>query len=508
MSQNYFNDNIYNYDGIRQKLVSEISYNFTEENVLFDRFFDQVIGNGSSNIFGKRFGHQVTEYANRIFVIGGTEIDLQNTRATHFNVMNDIWGSANGKTWIKYEIDNSEWFIEDYSQKPNNFFSIKNTDEGYENLKDFQFPKITNSQIIGTSKGICIIGGLIKNTYDGIQPNRTNKYIFDNDSPLIKPNDKSQKHKPIVDNINKLIIRLEFNGFKFIPHIMITNFIGISNITNHKCIKLNNSVYLFNYNSVWKTSNYSKWNNLIPLRINTQNNQFSYRRDYEVITLNNTFYVLGGNDGNKTLNDIWSSTDGVNWRKIKDEAEWSPRYLHKCCNVTNGISLDGDTSNELKYIVLIGGKNFQIADTKTIVMSYNDIWYSQDGINWKESGVKISHRNNVATCDFRNKGVIIGGCYDVLLEYASDTWAIDAYNDVFIVGEDPGIERFEMVPVVGSIQMVNGTTNIPIGRTICTWDEYKQKYEQYIRKEYRPPEINGNYDENGYNPKSILQKIT
>ena len=78
----------------------------------------------SSNIFGKRFGHQVTEYANRIFVIGGTEIDLQNTRATYFNVMNDIWGSANGKTWIKYEIDNSEWFIEDYSQKPNNFFSI------------------------------------------------------------------------------------------------------------------------------------------------------------------------------------------------------------------------------------------------------------------------------------------------------------------------------------------------------------------------------------------------
>ena len=96
----------------------------------------------------------------------------------------------------------------------------------------------------------------------------------------------------------------------------------------------------------------------------------------------------------------------------------------------------------------------------------------------------------------------------MLLEYASDTWAIDAYNDVFIVGEDPGIERFEMVPVVGSIQMVNGATNIPIGRTICTWDEYKQKYEQYIRKEYRPPEINGNYDENGYNPKSILQKIT
>ena len=71
------------------------------------------------NIFGKRFGHQITECANRLFLIGGTEIKKQNTGATFFDVMNDIWYSFDCFKWKKIEID-SNWEIIDYYQGNNN----------------------------------------------------------------------------------------------------------------------------------------------------------------------------------------------------------------------------------------------------------------------------------------------------------------------------------------------------------------------------------------------------
>ena len=511
MSQNYFSDNIYKYDNIRLDKNNEISYNFTPENINFDRNISRIVGNGFPNMFGKRFGHQATEYLDRVFVIGGTEIGLQNTGATHFNVMNDIWGSINGEKWIKCKVD-TKWTIEDYSQaKMTSFPDIS--------CEGFEFPKITGCQLVSTNNGIYIIGGIVKNTWDGIQPNRKHKYVFDNDSPLLtdktdKTNETDETDKTnenvgsiIKANINKIIIRIELDESEgsnndeliFKPYIMITNFTSVSNITNHKCIKFKNSIYLFDYNSVWRSKNFSKWEQLSPISIVARNNQFTYRRDYEVVVLEDNIFVLGGYDGTDNLNDIWSSTDCINWEKIKDNAEWNPRHLHKCCVIRD--------ANETEYVLLIGGKNVQFGDTKTIPMSYGDIWYSRDCINWIESGIKVSNRNGSAVCSYGNKSLVIGGCYDTLLEYSSSTWAIDAYNDVFLCGEEPEVQKYEILPTIGSILVGKNGRGIRIGRTVCTWQEYQENYKEFIREDYRPKEINGEYDINNHNPKSIVRRI-
>ena len=217
------------------------------------------------------------------------------------------------------------------------------------------------------------------------------------------------------------------------------------------------------------------------------------------MALEDNIFVLGGYDGTDNLNDIWSSTDCINWEKIKDNAEWNPRHLHKCCVIRD--------ANETEYVLLIGGKNVQFGDTKTIPMSYGDIWYSRDCINWIESGIKVSNRNGSAVCSYGNKSLVIGGCYDTLLEYSSSTWAIDAYNDVFLCGEEPEVQKYEILPTVGSILIGKNGRGIRIGRTVCTWQEYQENYKEFIREDYRPKEINGEYDINNHNPKSIVRRI-
>ena len=106
--------------------------------------------------------------------------------------------------------------------------------------------------------------------------------------------------------------------------------------------------------------------------------------------------------------------------------------------------------------------------------------------------------------------------YDTLLEYSSSTWAIDAYNDVFLCGENPEVQKYEILPTVGSILVGKNGRGIRVGRTVCTWQEYQENYKEFIRDgsggkmgniDYRPKEINGKYDINNHNPNSIVRRI-
>lgn len=502
MSQNYFSEDIYKYDNNRKELSEYLADNNGSSDLLFAR----ILNDGMTNIFSRRFGHQITEYANKIFLIGGTEVKKQNTGATFFDVKNDIWWSEDGYKWKEIEVDNN-WIIYDYYQNLTTEI----------NVKQFQFPKLTNFQAIGTSNGIYIIGGIIKDTWDGIVPNRKNKYIFDSDSPIME-------NKTITSNINKLIIKLELNGNKLKPTIIITNFTSITNVTNHKCIEFNGSVYLFDYNSVWCSKDYIYWYNLIPIRTNSAYNQFSYRRDYSVVAFNNKLYVLGGNTGNTVLNDIWESYDGISWKQIIEEADWEPRCSF-CCNIfKTGVT----SKNEGKqHIMLSCGRNYQKIDNEMVPMTYGDIWFTDDMINWTKSDANVLNRSDAAVSSFGTRTIIIGGRYDSMLEYCSSTWAVDAYNDIFCYGETPIEDLFRIAPVVGSV-LVGG---ILVGETICNWKQYQQKYKRFIRDgsgtrewiespnrpdlkvnmgniNYRPNETaNGEFDENNINERSIVTKL-
>ena len=82
--------------------------------------------------------------------------------------------------------------------------------------------------------------------------------------------------------------------------------------------------------------------------------------------------------------------------------------------------------------------------------------------------------------------------YDTLLEYSSDTWSLDLYDDIYSISP-PG-EYLAIDAIVGTF--IAG--KLKVGRTIILESSY-DLYDEYILENYKY--------KNGTNPNSIVHKI-
>jgi hypothetical protein len=98
----------------------------------------------------------------------------------------------------------------------------------------------------------------------------------------------------------------------------------------------------------------------------------------------------------KYNNDIWKSSDGINWIEIKpstepelsDTTDWMPRMYHACLTVNH---------EGTDYIYIIGGMS-QLTDhsARYACVYHNDVWRSSDAVNWEklpsaDYGVRSEH---------------------------------------------------------------------------------------------------------------------
>lgn len=104
---------------------------------------------------------------------------------------------------------------------------------------------------------------------------------------------------------------------------------------------------------------------------------FPPRVGHEMIKFKGKLHLYGGythasnnnptsdNSGKKILNDTWTSTDGINWTDVTPlcKSTFSSRFNFKIVNLF-----------DLK-LILVGGTN---ANLEVL----NDVWKSNDGINW------------------------------------------------------------------------------------------------------------------------------
>lgn len=89
------------------------------------------------------------------------------------------------------------------------------------------------------------------------------------------------------------------------------------------------------------------------------------------VVFKNRIWILGGGtyDTPQThfrrfYNDVWSSEDGINWKKHLDSAPWTPRQYHD--------------------VAVFDGKMWVLEGYEKSSGNRNDVWYSADGINWHE----------------------------------------------------------------------------------------------------------------------------
>ena len=129
-------------------------------------------------------------------------------------------------------------------------------------------------------------------------------------------------------------------------------------------------------------------------------------------------WIVGGdcNQGHYQ-NDVWSSADGVQWDLVNDRVPWAPRALHYT------LAFDG-------RIWVMGGQtmpDFAGGDE----VFYNDVWRSEDGVNWIRVtehapwvprgmiGGAVVHKNRM--------WILGGGTYDTpatpIRNFYNDVWS-------------------------------------------------------------------------------------
>lgn len=162
-------------------------------------------------------------------------------------------------------------------------------------------------------------------------------------------------------------------------------------------------------NDVWSSTDGKEW------KLATEHAEWSPRAYHQAVVLNDKIYVFGG--GNyvpkyQALNDVWSSEDGVRWTKVTEHAGWSPRLWFPAVVYRDRMWVIGGWSKE------------------PTAKNWGDVWYSKDGKGWKQfkSDVIWKERHEHSAYVFQDKIFIAGGHAQPL---SSEVWSLDVPADYF-----------------------------------------------------------------------------
>lgn len=143
---------------------------------------------------------------------------------------------------------------------------------------------------------------------------------------------------------------------------------------------------------VWRSTNGIDWK-LITSGI------FEERRNHSLIVFNDKMWLIGGiNNSQEVLSDIWNTTDGVHWRRVKT----------------------------LKPFNDIGQNSSVVFNNRLFVFRGNgsvneQVWSSSDGMYWRlETANAFPSRAIYKTVVFNNRIFVIGGLKDTGL--TNEVW--------------------------------------------------------------------------------------
>jgi len=152
---------------------------------------------------------------------------------------------------------------------------------------------------------------------------------------------------------------------------------------------------------------------------------FGKRHAAGSVVFNGRMWIIGGAGNDRKCNDVWSSTDGVNWKLELEHAPWSPRQLHDNVVVFNN------------RIWVIGGgiQNYHP------FRAYTDVWSSPDGIHWDQHTDDAPWPARIwASCVvYRNRLWLIGG-------FRAEP-AFQNFDDVWYSADGSTWHRFHAHPI-------------------------------------------------------------
>lgn len=159
-------------------------------------------------------------------------------------------------------------------------------------------------------------------------------------------------------------------------------------------------------NEVWSSKDGANW------KSETKNASWTPRTAAAIVEFKGKMWILGGIEdyyfgtAKSLKNDVWYSSDGKNWKQATASAGWSPRSYHQAA-VLNG------------KIYVFGGGNY--------VPEYhanNDVWSSEDGINWTQVTEKAPWHERLwfSSVVYRDRIWVLGGWSNNPYKNWQDVW--------------------------------------------------------------------------------------
>lgn len=159
-------------------------------------------------------------------------------------------------------------------------------------------------------------------------------------------------------------------------------------------------------NEVWSSSDGAEW------KQQTASAGWSPRMAAGVVAFKDKMWLMGGNEkyyygtDADLRNDVWSSADGIAWTQATDKAPWSPRAYIAPVVLNDRIYVFGGGNYDPKF----HGKN--------------DVWSSADGKNWtlETEAAPWSPRIWFAANAYRDRLWIFGGWSNNPSTNWNDVW--------------------------------------------------------------------------------------
>jgi len=153
-------------------------------------------------------------------------------------------------------------------------------------------------------------------------------------------------------------------------------------------------------NDVWYSSDGQNWT------LATEHAGWSPRAFHQAVVFKDKIYVFGGGNYMPSYigyNDVWCSSDGVNWEQLTPSAPWHDRVWFSSVVYRDRMWIMGGWSFPYK--------------------NWNDVWYSKDGKNWEQLQTddiwKVRHE--LSAYVFKDRLWVAGGMVPPL---TNDVWSL------------------------------------------------------------------------------------
>ncbi|HPS30990.1 MAG TPA: hypothetical protein PLZ43_12090 [bacterium] len=282
---------------------------------------DWTKGESNQAQFNPRASHCAAFFKNKFYVIGGTAFD-----GVEEKTVADVWTSTDGKTWsLVTETaaigarNRHRCVVHD-----NKLWVIGGRDGNGTELTDVWF----TSNGTDWETDVVPEGGLLAGSNAAVISNGTKLFVFGTAPYFGTPSAYSR----------------DSTGWTVLP----TPSYGGDGSFGYAF--LNGTMYLAGgidsaqtatTNSIYYTADGEKWD--------VATGAFTARAFAPMININNTLYLIGGNNLTTRLNDVWTSTDGLNFVQVTGETGFTARSSHAAAASDSKLCIIGGTMVDNSY---------------------------------------------------------------------------------------------------------------------------------------------------------------